>query len=148
MQAVKGALNVAEFVWDFDVDGGAASTIDLSGKNGKNLIPDNAIIKTVYAKVETACTSGGSATLAWGNTTDPDGYSGSAIAVASLTADAIFNGWDNGAALLWDDTNDHAIYFVANSANDQDFSCTIGTAAMTAGKVVFVVEYYLPAVDQ
>ena len=148
MMYVKGATNVHEYVYDFAVDGGAVSTIDLSAKNGKSILPDGAIVKTVYAKVVTACTSAGSATVVWGNTTDADGYSGATIAVASLTADASFNGWDNASALLWDDTNDHPIYFVANSANDRDFSITIATAALTAGKIVFAVEYYLPAIEQ
>ena len=58
--------------------------------------------------------------------------------------DYVANGWDNAAALLWDDTNDHMIHFLANAANDRDFSVTIGTAALTAGKVHFFVKYYVP----
>lgn len=143
-----GKLNYVEYVYDFAVDGGATGAVDLSAKNNKGVLPDNAIVKTVYMVVNTTFTSGGSATLAWGNTTDPDGYSGSAIAVGSLTAGTVFNGWDNGAALLWDDTNDHAIYYnVGTTANNKDFSCTIGTAAMTAGKATFIVEFVVPAVD-
>lgn len=140
---LNGGLQVQEYVYDFAVDGGAVGAISLSSKAGFASLPDNAIVSEVVAWVETACTSGGSATLAYGNTTDADGYSGAAIAVASLTEDAVFNGFDNAAALLWDDTNDHKIHFIANSANDRDFSITIATAALTAGKVRFAVSYYL-----
>ena len=144
--SVKGQLQTVEYVYDFAVDGGAAGAIDLSAKDNKAVLPDNAIVKSVFAKVITAIV-GTSSTLSWGNTTDPDGYSGTAIAEASLTAGVVYNGWDNGAALIWD--TDHPIYYnVGTTANNKDFSCTIGTADLTAGKVVFVVEYYIPAVDQ
>lgn len=137
-------LHVQEYVYDFDVDGGSTGAIDLSAKDGVDPLPDNAIVSEVVAQVETAVV-GTSSTLAWGNTTDPDGYSGTAIAEASLTADVVRNGFDNAAALLWDDTNDHKIHFIANSADDRDFSVTIGTADLTAGKVRFYVAYYLGA---
>ncbi len=135
---------VQEYVYDFSVDGGAASTIVLSDKSGVDPLPVGAIVKQVTAKVLTAFTSGGSATLAWGHGGDPDGYSGTAIAVASLTANSLFNGWDNAAALLWDDTNDHAIPVAVVDASTGAVSVTIATAAMTAGKMVILVEYYFP----
>lgn len=144
---MKNQYNVQEFVWDFAVDGGAVSTITLSGKNGKLPIPVGAIVKAVTARVVTACTSAGAATLSWGNGDDADGYSGTAIALGSLTENALFNGWDNGAALLWDDTNDHQIPLYIDDTTTGAFTATIGTAAMTAGKVVFVVEYLEPAVE-
>lgn len=136
-------VQYAEFVYDFSEDGGGTGEIVLSDKARKNPIPVGATIRKVTLKVLTAFASGGSATLAWGNGDDADGYSGAAIAVASLTAGAVFNGWDNGAALLWDDTNDHAIYQDVADANDGKVSVTIGTAAMTAGKAVVMVEYDL-----
>ena len=143
--AFKNELSVQEYVYDFSVDGGStAAAIVLSSKANKSVLPSGAVVKSVYMKVLTTFTSGGSATLAWGNTSDPDGYSGAALAVASLTAGSVFNGYDNAAALLWDDTNDHPIYFSAESAGLQDVSVTIGTADMTAGKCVVVVEYCLP----
>lgn len=139
-------VNVAEYVYDFAVSGGAAGAINLHTLDNKAVIPAGAVIKGVCMKVVTAFTSGGSATLAWGNGDDADGYSGAAIAVASLTANSVFNGWDNGAALLWDDTNDHAIYLPVIDAADGQMIVTIGTAAMTAGKAVFLVEYYMPSI--
>lgn len=138
---------VAEYIYDFDEDGGATGAINLHAKDNYDVIPVGAIIKRVTAKVVTACTSGGSATVAWGNGDDADGYSGAAIAVASLTDNALFNGYDNGAALLWDDTNDHAIDVNVADAADGQFIVTIGTAALTAGKIVFLVEYYSPTVE-
>lgn len=138
------ALMVQEYVYDFAEDGGGTGEIFLSSKAGVDPIPNGAVIKAVMLKVLTAFTSGGSATLAWGNDDDPDGYSGTAIAVASLTANAVFNGWDNAAALLWDDTNDHAIYVPVINEDDGEVSVTIGAAAMTAGKAVIMVEYVFP----
>lgn len=145
MSAIKNKKHVAAYLYDFDVDGGAQGTISLSGKAGFDPLPDNAIVTSVYLNVITAFTSGGSATLEWGNTTDPNGYSGATVAVATLTVDSVHNGHDNAAALLWDDTNDHALFFKANSDNDRDISVTIATADMTAGKAEVVVEYYLSA---
>lgn len=145
--AKNAGVHVQEYVYDFAVDAGSVGEIFLSAKSGKTGIPVGAIITKVTAKVVTAFTSGGSATLAWGNDDDADGYSGTAIAVASLTDNAVFNGWDNGAALMWDDTNDHAIWVPVLDADDGDFSVTIGTAAMTAGKAIFLVEYYYPSLN-
>lgn len=147
MSGILGKLHVQEYVYDFAVDGGAQGAINLHAKAGVDVVPVGAIVKRVYAKVLTACTSGGSATLAWGNGDDADGYSGSAVAVGSLTANALFNGYDNGAALLWDDTNDHPIDVNVADAADGQFIATIGTADLTAGKVVFMVEYYLPKTE-
>ena len=138
-------VQVQEYVYDFDVDGGATGAIDLSAKAGKADLPVGAIINAVRAKVVTACTSGGSATVVWGPTADADGYSGATIAVASLTDNALFNGWDNAAALLWDDTNDHAISYNVTAAANADLNMTIATAALTAGKIIFFVEYYVPS---
>lgn len=140
-------LQVQEYVYDFAVDGGTQGEIFLSSKAGYSPIPNGSIIKAVTMKVVTAFTSAGSATLAWGNDDDPDGYSGTAIAVASLTDNALFNGWDNAAALLWDDTNDHQIPVAVINTDDGEVSVTIGTADMTAGKCLILVEYLLPTVD-
>lgn len=145
MSFKNDGVQVAEYVYDFDVDGGGTGEIVLSSKANKSAIPVGAIIKRVVGKVVTAFTSGGAATLAWGNGDDADGYSGTAIAVASLVDNFLANGYDNGAALLWDDTNDHPIDVNVADANDGKFSVTIGTAAMTAGKMIFMVEYYMPS---
>lgn len=140
-------VQVQEYLYDFAADGGLVSTIDLSAKAGYGVLPQNALVLDVSFRVITAVV-GSTSTLAWGNTTDVDGYSGTAIAEATLVADYVNNGPSNAAALLWDDTNDHTIPFLVNSANDAVFSCTIGTGALTAGKVAFYVSYYLHSVNE
>lgn len=135
---------IGVYTYDFAEDGGATSTIDLSAKAGAFTLPDNALVMNVWMAVETACTSAGSAVISYGNTTDVDGYSGTAGAVATFVLDYIQNGSTVAAALLWDDTNDHLTGFLANASDDRDFSITIATAALTAGKIRFYVEYVSP----
>lgn len=139
-------LQVAEYLYDFAVDGGTDDTaIVLSDKDGKDPIPLNAIIKSVSLRVITAVV-GTSSTIIVGNTTDPNGYM-EAIAEATLVADYVTaEGVQNGV-LLWDDTNDHRIPFLVNSANDAKFEMLIGTADLTAGKIAFYVEYYLGSIN-
>lgn len=139
--------HIEQYVYDFSVDGGAAGAINLHAKERKSVIPVGAIIKAVTAKVLTTLTSGGSATLAWGNGDDADGYSGTTAAVAGFAALTLFNGWDNAAALIWDDTNDHQIPLDVSTAADGQFIFTITTADLTAGKMVFMVEYLLPSIE-
>jgi len=136
---------VQEYVYDFAVDGGLISTISLDAKDNKAVIPSGAIVKAVTAKVLTTLTSGGSATLAWGNGDDVDGYSGATAAVAGFAANTLFNGWDNAAALIWDDTNDHQIPLNITDADSGSFDFQIVAAALTAGKMIFLVEYYMPS---
>lgn len=143
MSNIGNSMHMNKYVYDFAEDGGAVGAISLSSKANSQSLPDNAIVESVVAFFESAIV-GSSSTLSWGNTTDPDGYSGAAIAEATLVADYVANGYDNASALLWDDTNDHIIHFLCNSADDRDFSVTIGTAPLTAGKVHFFVKYYLP----
>jgi len=143
--SIKNMKHVQEYVYDFDVDGGVKdANIVLSDKDNKDPIPVGAVITGVMAKVVTAVESLGSATVSWGNDDDEDGYSGTTIAKTSLVDNAVFNGWDNGAALLWDDTNDHQIYVPVLDADDGDFIVLISTADLTAGKIVFMVEYLMP----
>lgn len=137
-------LCVQEYVYDFSVDGGAVSTITLSSKSGVDPLPVGAIVKSVSAQVLTAFTSGGSATLSWGNGDSVTAYSGTAIAVASLTANAVFNGMGNGSSSLWDDTQDSPKLLYIDDATTGAVVVAIATAAMTAGKMVLCVEYYLP----
>lgn len=137
-------VQVAEYVYDFDVDGGAAGTIDLHTKANRAVIPVGGVVTAVTMKVVTAFTSGGSSVLSWGSGDDADGYSGVAIAVASLTDNFLATGWDNAAAELWDDTNDHMLYKNVSTAADGQLIVTIATADMTAGKAIFLVQYYMP----
>ena len=138
-------LHVQEYVYDFAVDGGATGAIDLSAKAGYAPMPSGAVISKVSLKVITAV-SGTSSTVAVGNTTDPDGYM-AAIAEATLVDEYVSSTGVQAGALLWDDTNDHDIPFLVNSDNDAVFSITVGTADLTADKIVFWVEYYMPSED-
>lgn len=130
MSVIKSKLLSEEYVYDFAVDGGAIGNIDLSAKEGYKLLPAGAIVQEVHSWVETACTSGGSATVSWGDGSDVDGYSGTAKAVAALTLNAAFA----GAGAL-----------VPSYAVNEEFTVSIAVAALTAGKVRFIVSYYLPA---
>lgn len=145
MSMIRNQLNVQEYLYDFSADGGATGAISLSGKAGYDAVPQGAIINNVSLKVITAV-SGTSSTVAVGNTTDPNGYM-EAIAEATLADEFVSHVGVQAGALLWDDTNDHTIPFLVNSANDAVFSITIGTADLTAGKVLFFVEYYSPSID-
>lgn len=139
-------LHIQEYIYDFDVDGGSsAAAIDLSAKSGYAPLPSGAIVSKVSLKVITAVV-GSSSTVACGNTTDPNGYM-EAIAEATLVDEYVTGSGAQAGALLWDDTNDHDIPFLVNSDNDAVFSMTIGTADLTAGKIVFWVEYYMPSED-
>jgi len=137
-------LQTEEYVYDFSDDGGVSGEIVLSDKDRKNPIPIGAVITNVTVKVQTALTSGGSAVLSWGNGDDADGYSGAAAAVAGFGANTLFNGHDNAAALLWDDTNDHKLEVNVADADDGKVGFTIATADLTAGKMVFLVDFYMP----
>jgi hypothetical protein len=144
----KNQMHYQEYVYDFAVDGGTKdAAIVLSDKPRAAPLPVGAIVKSVVAWVETKCESAGSATIVWGNDADADGYSGpnTGTAVAGFTANALFNGHDNAAALLWDDTNDHDLQYYVDTAANGSFEVLIETADLTAGKIVFMVEYYMPA---
>jgi len=148
MSGILNKEHIAEYVYDFSVDGGANGTaIDLHDKAGKSVIPVGAIITNCVAKVVTACTSAGAATVAWGNGSDADGYSGTTIAVASLTDNSVWSpGVQGSEALLWDTTNDHNIMYPVTSAAEGQVKLLISDADLTAGKIVIVFEYLLPTV--
>lgn len=141
MGKFSNELHVQELVYDVAVDGGSVGAYDLSAKASKSGMPVGSLVKAVYAKVVTAFTSGGAATLEWGPTADADGYSGAAKAVGALVDDAAFSGQEDSAALL-----SGGVYAVVG-ASGSDFKVTVGAAAMTAGKAVFMVEYYKPTLS-
>jgi hypothetical protein len=112
----------AKFTYNFANDGGGTGTIVL----GK--FDDKVLITGGWVHVETACTSGGSATVKIGiNTTDDDCFLDvTSGAVANLTDDATFQ-----------ETAGQAIVCPADGVLD----LVIGTAALTAGKINLIVEY-------
>lgn len=110
-------VELIEVEYDFAVDGGATGALDIV------TFPEAMVLIDAYTKVDTTCTSGGSATLIWGikgGDTDAclDATSG---AVANLTAGVVVPG----------ETTAKHIKLAAAAVLEM----TIGTAALTAGKV-------------
>ena len=107
---------VEKIVYDFDKDAGATGALTLFTAGC------NMVVHKCIAKVQTACTSGGSATVAV-----CDNGAGAefmaATAVASLTANAIIAGVPSAGG----------VYLASGSTVD----VLIGTAALTAGKIEF-----------
>jgi len=124
-----------KFVYDFAVDGGShsASNQGLTG-NGAGVItpadaditiPENAIITDCITYVTTAMTSGGSATVAIG-------CGGAALVAATA--------FDNG---VFDDEDvTHTVVADKTTAAGRP-TITVATAALTAGVIEVIIEYYL-----
>ncbi len=140
----NSGVHVAQYEYDFDVDGGGQAAYDLAAKPGAPVIPQGAVLKGVVMKVVTAF-AGASSVYSWGTSASADGYSGTAIAMATMVDDFVVSGDDLGASLLWDDTNDHKIYIAVNSEADASFEFLIATANATAGRAFFFCEYYYPS---
>lgn len=113
-------------VWDFSVNGGAVGDIALSVT-----VPSGGLVTRTGYYVNTTCTSGGAATVALKLGAQASGtiVGGTPIAVATLTAGAVANG----------DVTDVAT--AKRASADRILTLVVGTAALTAGKITFVVEY-------
>lgn len=126
--------NFMRVVYDFAVLGGLVSTIPLVDDQGNPaILPQGAIVTNVTAHVITQPTSGGSATVALGSaiaaaTTDLM----AATAIASLTVGFVA-GTPVGTAATWKGP--------VTAANGSQMQVTIATAALTAGKIYYMVEY-------
>lgn len=112
-------VETIEIEYDFAKDGGATGALDVLK------VKDASVVRAAYFKVDTACTSGGSATLGLGISGDAAGLV-AATAVASLTTGAVIDGASIGTGY--------------KLAADAVIQATIGTAALTAGKVSIVIE--------
>lgn len=129
---VAGNFGVAWSKYVFGTDGGTVGT-KTPGATANTTIPANAIIFGGAVNVTTACTSGGSGTLAIGTA----GTGGSttcilaATGVASLTSNAVFSAVCTTTPKKM--TSSGGITF------------TIGTAALTAGVVEAFVFYFTAA---
>jgi len=115
---LEHCLRGYDFLYDFAKHGGAVSTITV----GPKLIPPETIIVQGMIRVVTACTSGGSATVALHLSSSEDIVA--ATAVASLTLDALLDPVPVGTA---------ATSILCTSATQ--LSVVIATAALTAGKI-------------
>lgn len=142
----KGVKHKYEFQYDFSLDGGAVSNIDMTNVHPVgSTLPEGFLVEMVSVVVETAATSAGTPTVTVGPDVDSDGYLADIWAVLAGAAGSIVRNGEVAGALLWDDTNDHEItYRVAAAANTKNVTIEIGTAAITAGKFKVIVEGYIP----
>ncbi len=120
--AWTSVYRVAKATYDFDADGGAVSTIDLG-----ITIPDNALVTSCVLEKITGFASSGSATVALGLESTTDIIAATAFNNAALTQVVAY-----GAALA-------SAPFKTTAA--RNVQITIGTAALTAGKFNFYIEY-------
>lgn len=122
-------VQVQEYLYDFAVDGGATGAVDIS--HGKNL-PAGAQVLDVYYLIETAFTSGGSATVALGDVASASRYK-------SATA---YN--DSAYALDTIAKAASGVPLNVTSANAGKPQVTIATATLTAGKMKVFYVYMQP----
>lgn len=129
-RGLKGTKEVVKETYDFSKAGGALGAIDLFK------FPAKTIIHNMWYEVETAVTSGGSATV-------EVGYSGGTPnllkqkAIAGLTANYVSADADKGTDLLdGTDKNSKKKKFTAEAT----LQMLIATAALTAGKIHFYAE--------
>lgn len=124
---IEGQQGCLRATYDFSVLGGAVGTVNLLDPSGNAAtLPDKAIVTQVYIDEVTNVTSGGSATIAIGLNTTTDLIG--ATAIASFTG--IIAGTPTGTA---------ATMVKATAA--RTITATIGTAAVTAGKLEVFIEY-------
>lgn len=112
---------VAEFEYDFSNDAGAVGTVTLGDCDQKMLITQAIVF------VETACTSGGSATVIIGPSSNTDAF-------LDITSGAVGNLTDNATVI-----ETTGIGSVVEST--ETFVMTIATAALTAGKIKVYLKY-------
>ena len=115
------------FLYDLDELGGTVGSITLTAEDGTaQTLPGNAIVTDAYIEMETAVTSSGSATVAFGIVANTDAFK-AATAKASLTATALFAG-----------NNDLPLKIGAAPVS---VLATVATAALDTGKFRIYVEY-------
>lgn len=133
-QKYKDLLFVYEY--DFSVDGGAATNINLRPLG--QALEAGLVIKDLVVIVETAFDdAGNTATVTCGNEDDRDGYFVDFMTGAE-TVNFSQRVGESAGALIWDDTNDHAIAYRIPDAGAAVPSITIGTEPLTQGKAKFL----------
>lgn len=120
-------------VYDFSVDAGATGALDIFTAGA------DIVLTGFHAYVKTTATSGGSATLKVGVTGDDDLFMTTTEgAVANLTANAVLQ----AKPVLAEGTPNTVTWpFPRRLASGDKILQTIGTAALTAGKVEYVLQY-------
>ncbi len=124
--------NCVKAVYDFAVDGGAISSINLKDEFGNLIIfPIGAIITNVTLDVITPCTTSASGTLAL----DSQGAGDLLTATAAASVTGKLAGTPVGTAATW----------VKIASTAKQLKATIATGALTAGKAYIFIEYVLSA---
>lgn len=129
----KNEKVVERIRYDFSADAGATGALDIATAGA------DIVITGFHAVCKTLAASGGSATLKVGVTGDDDVFMTTTEgAVANLTAGAVFQ----AKPVLTEGTpNTVAWPFPRKLASGEKILQTIGTAALTAGVVEYVIEY-------
>lgn len=141
----KNQYGHQEYLWDFAVSGGSsAAAIDLSAISGKANLPSGAIVTNVSWSVLTALTSSANASVTVGNSATADCYVPATLYSAFGGSDQVSGAQLVAASCLWDNTNDVAKLYKADSATKLDFKIAFNTD-VTAGKILFWVDYYVPS---
>lgn len=118
-------VQVAEYEYDFAVDGGATGSFDLSAKANKADIPTGAVIVDHCVVVQTALVgSGASAKI--GTTNDDDEF----LVLTEEPAAGISNAFGGEPNLV--------------AAGDGDVVMALSGAALTAGKLKVLVSFINP----
>lgn len=121
----RGGRKTAVGLYSFATDGGAVGDITLRG----DTIPSGAAIVDAYIKVDTALTSGGSATVAIKTEGAADINNADAISGAPWSTTGVKRG----------DFSATTAPIVTTAA--RSIVATVGTAALTAGVFTVVVEF-------
>lgn len=125
--SVESRKYTAYFEYDFAKDGGAVGDIPLRGP----VLTAGAIIRSGVIKVSTGVTSGGAATAGIG-----------AKVAEDILADGVVTGLTVGLHdVVPVDSATTSVELTANGG----LTMTVGTAALTAGKLVVCLDYYLPS---
>lgn len=123
----KNQFLVQEYEYDYSVDGGATGVIDLSAKANKEELPTGAVRVSSHVIVQSALLGGAGASAKVGTTANDADYAANA-AIASYSANALFN--DATAVVV--------------GATSDDCLLTISGAALTAGKLKVLVNFIVP----
>ncbi len=129
-QLTDKKIQVMKAKWDFAVQGGAVSTINLKDVDGKDaVLPNKAVIRQVIIDRITAPTSaGGAGTIALNANSAGDLL----VAVDADTLSAIHAGVPVGTAAT-----------AVKTTAQRTLTAAIATEALTAGKIIVFVEYYI-----
>lgn len=129
-----------EFIYEYDfaVDGGAVSEINLRPIG--NAISTGLVIEDFTVFVEESFTSAGDgASAAFGTNADPDGFLEATVQAGFQENSVAYPGAVAGDD-VWDDTNDHKIKYHIVNANQAVPSITISGEALTGGKAKCVIK--------